>query len=454
MYQHAFMLKQLPRVAQFQARSGVGSLLKRNRTKNSRVRPCSSIKDKASSQSDDYTKGQLYLLAVSGLWGSYNPTLRLIYNSTDFIDPIAIAAIRGVLQVTLLGTFVMIVKYLNNNKKTPNDKASSDNDSIEDDDQQQQQPTSTSSAASTSLLPLSLQASLEIGLYNTVGTIAQTFALSNTSATRGAFLIQASIIFTPLLATLFGPPPSRAAWIACCTALVAAILVTQDSLDISTDTITSSITSTAAAATTATADSIASHPLLNIDPPTTVIGDVQTLIAALFYSLATVRIPRYASKMSPLTLAFGKSAFLATTAVGTALLETMSHTNVSSSSSNSIEHMVTSLTRLWPEWAASSSSTGGGGGDSIIVWVLLIWSAFGPGSLAAFLMVKGQSLVSATDAQIAFATVPLWSAVLALGMVQESVGWLTWVGGGMMIGAGLYAALEGRKAAAAARIER
>jgi drug/metabolite transporter (DMT)-like permease len=447
LFQHAFMLKQLPRVAQFQARrSSVGSLLRRNRTKNSRVRPYSSIKDKAPSQSDDYTKGQLYLLAVSGLWGSYNPTLRLIYNSTDFIDPIAIAAIRGVLQVTLLGTFVMIAKYLNNNKKSPTDKASSDANNIEDDDQQQ--PTSTSSAASTSLLPLSLQASLEIGLYNTVGTIAQTFALSNTSATRGAFLIQASIIFTPLLATLFGPPPSRAAWIACCTALVAAILVTQDSLGISTDTITSSITATA------TADSIASNPLLNIDPPTTVIGDVQTLIAALFYSLATVRIPRYASKMSPLTLAFGKSAFLATTAVLTALLETINNTTTSSSSSSSIDHMVTSLTRLWPEWAAFSSTGGGGGGDSIIVWFLLIWSAFGPGSLAAFLMVKGQSMVSATDAQIAFATVPLWSAVLALGMVQESVGWLTWVGGGMMIGAGVYAALEGRKAADAARIER
>jgi drug/metabolite transporter (DMT)-like permease len=228
-------------------------------------------------------------------------------------------------------------------------------------------------------------------------------------------------------------------------------------MGIATDTITSTIitTSTAtdiASATASTAESIASHPLINRDPPTTtVIGDVQTLIAALFYSLATVRIPRYASKMSPLTLAFGKSAFLATTAVGTALLETMNHSSTANTNNSSnIEHIVTSLTRLWPDWASSSSS----GGDSTIVWVLLIWSAFGPGSLAAFLMVKGQSMVSATDAQIAFATVPLWSAVLALGMVsQESVGWLTWVGGAMMIGAGVYAALEGRKAAAAARIE-
>lgn len=430
------MLKPIPKLAQFQPRSRVGSLLIRNRTSNSRIRPCSSIKDKVSSQSDDYTKGQLYLLAVSGLWGSYNPTLRLIYNSTDFIDPIAIAAIRGVLQVTLLGTFVLIVKYLKNkNKETPTDIASNNNNkSIEDD---HQQPTSTS------LLPLPLQASLEIGLYNTVGTIAQTFALSNTSATRGAFLIQASIIFTPLLATIFGPPPSRAAWIACCTALVAAILVTQDTMGISTQTITSSIITTASTAITAATTTIPSQPLLHVDPPTTLIGDVQTLIAALFYSLATVRIPRYASKMSPLTLAFGKSAFLATTAIVTALIETMNHSSVSS-----IDDIVRSLTGLWPEWAASSS-----GGDSSIVWVLLIWSALGPGSLAAFLMVKGQSMVSATDAQIAFATVPLWSAVLALGMVQESVGWLTWVGGGMMIGAGLYAALEGRKAAAAARIE-
>ena len=78
-----------------------------------------------------------------------------------------------------------------------------------------------------------------------------------------------------------------------------------------------------------------------------------------------------------------------------------------------------------------------------LAWGIIIWSAVGPGALSAYLHVKGQSLVSPTDAQVVFAAVPLWSALIAAVVLPgERLGPLAWVGGGGMLLAGLVAALD------------
>ena len=58
-------------------------------------------------------------------------------------------------------------------------------------------------------LPPAAAAGLEIGLYNCVGTFAQVGGLALTTATRGAFLVQASTLFTPVLSSWAGMAPSR-----------------------------------------------------------------------------------------------------------------------------------------------------------------------------------------------------------------------------------------------------
>lgn len=68
-------------------------------------------------------------------------------------------------------------------------------------------------------LPAAAAAGLEIGLYNTAASFAQISGLALTTATRGAFLVQASSLFTPLLSSWAGMVPGRravwAAWWLC-----------------------------------------------------------------------------------------------------------------------------------------------------------------------------------------------------------------------------------------------
>jgi drug/metabolite transporter (DMT)-like permease len=154
-------------------------------------------------------------------------------------------------------------------------------------------------------------------------------------------------------------------------------------------------------------------------------GDALTLAAALCYSAATVRIPVWAVRrgVSPLQLSLGKAAFL--TAVSVAALGLQSGQPAAAGQS-----VADHLAALWPGWQQPEG------------WAILLWVALGPGALGSVLHVRGQSLVSPTAAQIAFCSVPLWSAALAAATLPgETISAGTWAGGGTIAAAGLVAAL-------------
>lgn len=94
-------------------------------------------------------------------------------------------------------------------------------------------------------------------------------------------------------------------------------------------------------------------------------GDAAILVAALFYSLATVRITGYARSLPPVRIAAGKSAVLAAVALATFL--------VAAAANLQQGHPVS---EMWEGWA------------NPVAWVVLAWSAVGPGALAAYLHVK------------------------------------------------------------------
>ena len=128
----------------------------------------------------------------------------------------------------------------------------------------------------------------------------------------------------------------------------------------------------------------------------------------------------YASRVPPLRLAWGKSTVLAVVAVSALAGNALSIAAGGGAP----------LAELWPA-----------GGAQPAAWWIILWSALGPGALSAYLHVKGQSMVGPTDAQVVFATVPLWSALLASAVLPgEHVGPLTWVGGACMVLAGVVAA--------------
>jgi drug/metabolite transporter (DMT)-like permease len=364
-------------------------------------------------QGNSFLKGNAYLLVVSVLWGSYTPALKAIFNVPGAPSPLVVAASRGLLQALLLGGAVAIGTSLGNQNSAQVDReVENDGEGTKYTKELLPSPSPAAiTASSTSMwlgLPPVVAGAIEIGMYNTSGTLLQTWGLSLSSATRAAFLVQATALWTPILAAAFGMAPSPLLWVSSFIALVSTLLVTFDQVD---------------------GFSVASVASGSFDFKTffagASLGDAATLGAALAYSLSTVRIPTYAARVAPLKLAFGKSIALAVTTSAALLIGLVSSGGGSAFSA-------ASLASFWP-----------GCCDQKLVFYLIAWSAVGPGALSAYLHVKGQSLVGPTDAQVLFSAVPLWSAVLAaIFLPGETVGPLAWVGGGGLLLAGLVASLD------------
>jgi drug/metabolite transporter (DMT)-like permease len=96
-------------------------------------------------------------------------------------------------------------------------------------------------------------------------------------------------------------------------------------------------------------------------------GDVLTLLAALCYSAATVRLPVWSVRrsVSPLELAAGKCAVLTAVAVAAA--------GVQAGQLTAAGHPISDL---WPGWHRPEG------------WGIMLWAAVGPGALANVLLVK------------------------------------------------------------------
>ncbi len=93
------------------------------------------------------------------------------------------------------------------------------------------------------------------------------------------------------------------------------------------------------------------------------LGDALTLLAALCYSAACVRLPAWAVQrgVRPLELALGKAAFLTAVALAALGFQIASGQPVA---------------QLWPGWQRPEG------------WALVLWAALGPGALASVLHVK------------------------------------------------------------------
>ena len=94
-------------------------------------------------------------------------------------------------------------------------------------------------------------------------------------------------------------------------------------------------------------------------------GDLATLVAALCYSLITVRLPAYASRVDALQLALAKSVLLATLSAAALGITAWD-----------LHSQGQALEQLWPGWQAWQG------------WAVIVWSALGPGALAGYFLVR------------------------------------------------------------------
>lgn len=216
-----------------------------------------------------------------------------------------------------------------------------------------------------------LQAGMELGLWKFLGTLANVYGLSETSAGHGAFLIQLTTLFVPVAQGVSGVPIPRVIWAAIALAISGVALFTQDP------------------------NSGASWT-----------GDVACIVAAICYATYDLRLFHWGKRVDPLEL-------ITTKIVTQTFL--------------SISVLVAFA------WEPTMEFVSSGDANWTLFWLVTIWSGVAVNALAPFLQVGGQQAVGPARAQILYASQPLWAALLSWGLLHESVGIMGGIGGGMFL---------------------
>lgn len=170
------------------------------------------------------------LVSVPILWGTYTPVAKLLLLDTNAPATLSNFATHGVGAISLLSLLAL-------------------------------QRARGKAAATTSSRGRTLRASLELGTYLWLGQLLQLLGLASTSATINALLVQASVIFVPLLERSNGPR-SLARWAPSLLALSGVAMVSNPSA-------------------------------LLTDGSTNAAGVVLSLLAAVCYSVHTHRLSCY-----------------------------------------------------------------------------------------------------------------------------------------------------------------
>ena len=216
--------------------------------------------------------GKLCLLGVAMLWGSYNPMLKMLYAQDGPPGPVMIMVFRGVLQSGVLVAAYLLTSA--GSAATPQQQQQQAPEAaVEQQDAEGAKPSLVPAWAQrlASKLPYTALAAAELGTWLFLATgiqvraaacnlllppplilpgarrspaalppppslaLPQTVGLQLTTATRAGFLIQATALLTPLLASFAGQRPSRNVWIGCMVALAGCLCIATDASAVDAD---------------------------------------------------------------------------------------------------------------------------------------------------------------------------------------------------------------------------
>ena len=138
-------------------------------------------------------RGNVYLLLVAFLWGTYDPTTRFLFSMSGAPLPSTLCFVKAVLSTLLLLTAFQLTKGTR-----PVAKQSGKETRITDTGLGALGKALTWKSGSL------LWSVLELGLWETCGAFLHTIGISLTSATSAAFLIHTTTVFTPALASFTG----------------------------------------------------------------------------------------------------------------------------------------------------------------------------------------------------------------------------------------------------------
>ena len=301
--------------------------------------------------------GRLLLVFVAMAYGTLTVTLKLVFESQGAPTAGVLGGVRGLMTVLCFAPMLAS----KNSTGGPGDKTG---------------PAFWRSAAELAFWNLGNQ-----GLCNV--------ALLFTDATRVSFFTQASIAFTPFVASLGGDRVSTMTWLGCALAFVGVAILGMDG-------------------GTAAAELGGGFNL----------GDWLALAGAASYSMYIYRIGSFAKQgFSGQGLQIWKNAFLGVMYGAWALSDVYAY------SSGAIGASIP-----WADW------------QNWKVWALIAFSAIIPGCVADLTQAKGQETVSASESSVILAGEPLFAALFSAICLGEFLGPMGYLGGALIVTGGLVTA--------------
>ena len=141
----------------------------------------------------EQSRGNVYLLLVAFMWGTYDPTTRFLFSMPEGPLPSTLCFVKAVLSTLLLLTAFQLTRGTQQAARQ----------SVEE-----TRVTDTRLGALGKVLTWKsgslLWSVLELGLWETCGAFLHTIGISLTTATSAAFLIHTTTVFTPALASFTG----------------------------------------------------------------------------------------------------------------------------------------------------------------------------------------------------------------------------------------------------------
>jgi drug/metabolite transporter (DMT)-like permease len=214
-----------------------------------------------------------------------------------------------------------------------------------------------------------LKAGLELGLWKFLGTTANLYGLSLTTASHGAFLIQLTTLIVPVVQGLMGVPIPRRIQFSIILALAGVFMFTQQVAE-------------------GGCDSMA-------------LGDFLCVVAAGFYATYDLRLFQWGKLVKPRNLITNKIAIQAVLSILLLLAFGREETR---------------------QFLLSADISG-------LLVVVVLWSGVAVNAIAPFLQVGGQQAIGPTRAQTLYASQPLWASILSYMFLGETVGFQGLIGG-------------------------
>jgi drug/metabolite transporter (DMT)-like permease len=349
------------------------------------------------------SSGYLALFGVAVLYGSYTPALRYMFSLSDPPSAALLNCLQACISALVLAAFSSLQHWTTRKESTESTPCDGGNPKLT---RRRMPKNAVEKVMSDALNWTSSDIRLaggELGLWMCLAFGLEIAGCELISATKTAFLNQATVLITPFLVFLSGARVRKKEWMACSLGLSGSLLVALDGL--------ARISSSSGASGA------------NYENP---IGFALVLLSAFFLSMGTVRLGQYSSRFNSLRLSTAATVSL------------------------SLCSLVWVFVSIMGQGAAGIAETGQvllGIVSNPYSFALLLWLGIGPGALAVFLQMQGQKTVPPAQAQVILATTPVFAsgiAMIFLDAAMEAMGGIAWVGAGLMILASVVASTGSR----------